>query len=93
MAKKVKIKSINIEIGGTTISLSPEEARELHAALGEMVKGGKTEKHYFHYTPPRYWRWEHPLVYGTSSCSISSAATSADSVTLSLLSDTSSAAL
>lgn len=59
MAKKKKIELIKltIQIGDTKVSVTKDEARDLHKALSEMF-GTKTE-HVHHYDYARPWYWPH----------------------------------
>ena len=49
------IKAIEIEIGGKTIKLSPEEARQLYQELDGILSKPCTLPHY---SWPYYWQWQ-----------------------------------
>ena len=59
----VKISKIEIQIGDTTVLITPKQARELLDALQELV-GEKPEKvtERIIEKQPRYW-WEYPRAY------------------------------
>ena len=68
--KEVMIKKLVIKIGKNEVTVTPEEAEELHKALGKMF-GEKIIEHHHHdwwlrrwepiYTPPTYYGTNQPL--------------------------------
>jgi hypothetical protein len=53
------IKKIELDLGGKTVNLTPEQAKNLKEALDELF--GKTiikEIHEYH--DPYYWKWTQP---------------------------------
>lgn len=64
----VKISKININIGDKEISLSPEQANELHAVLGQLLGKPETVNQPVYIPNPiyvrpycynEYWYWPH----------------------------------
>jgi hypothetical protein len=54
------IKKIELDIDGVNIVLTPEQAKKLHAALGELMGAQETVKHVHHYEHRPYvnsWVW------------------------------------
>lgn len=50
--KKIELIKLTIQIGDTKVSVTKDEARDLHKALSEMF-GEKTTEHHYH----RPWYW------------------------------------
>lgn len=69
MQKNNIIKKITIEIGDVEVSVTPEDAKKLHSALGELLGENKPiqispviiEKHITPYRP--YWQWNTDKVW------------------------------
>lgn len=59
------IKKITIEIGGTEVDVTPEQARDLHEALGKLLNVAAPtqiiEKHHYDHRPRQiYWPYVGP---------------------------------
>lgn len=63
------IKKIELKLGGKTITLTPEEAKQLKVALNELF-GREVVKEIHHHDYPPYWYWQQPVwtsqTYGTA---------------------------
>jgi len=68
---KVEVRKIDIQIGDKTISLKPEQAKELKKILNEMFEEStdKTIHHYWWNTWPTYTNpYPSPTPYWTVTC-------------------------
>ncbi len=61
-AKDAVIKKIVLQLGGKEVSLTPDEAKKLFEALGEMF-----EKKVVHVYEPHRWYWGSSPVYAYGS--------------------------
>lgn len=90
MADKQVIKKIVLQLSGKEVSLTPEEAKQLFEALGEMF-----EKKVVHVYEPYRWYWTYPYYgYGgttvmpTTTTSVPSVWMAGNGTTASLSGDT-----
>jgi hypothetical protein len=60
---KIEVHKIEIKIGDKTISLKPEQAKELKKILNEMFEEQKVVHH--HHDHYRYWWHNYPYYGGT----------------------------
>lgn len=73
------IKKIIIEVGGVELSLTPEDAKKLHAALSDLFPSVKAEREYVPYPiypiqpvmPSPWWKTTTGGTFGVSDVSIS----------------------
>lgn len=63
--KKSVIKAIELEVGGKTLKLSPDEAKELYRALGDLIGEPCNRPHTWWYQYPTYSNGT-ASVYGNS---------------------------
>ena len=69
--KKIELIKLTIQIGDTKVSVTKDEARDLHKALSEMF-GTKTEHvHHYDYQRPWYWpHWSSGFIGSSSGCGL-----------------------
>lgn len=59
---EVKVSKIEVKMGDTKISLTPAQAKKLHAVLDEMFGNDNTVAREYIYTRP-WWSWGPGYVY------------------------------
>lgn len=55
---KIEISEIKVKIGKKEVILTPDELRDLHKTIGDLLgEEGRHDHHYYHYN------WNHPIYY------------------------------
>lgn len=72
MKEGIAIENIDIKIGNKTISLKPEQAKELKRILNEMFEEKVVHEHHWN----KYW-WNYPYVtpLWTATCDVTTSGT------------------